>query len=271
MQTITSRNNPLIVETAKLKMKKYRDLKKSFIVEGKKLFGEALSAGMLPSCVFVCEDSAECFDFPFEKFNTVSVTREVYEKLTAEKSPQGILGVFPYGENIISIDNNEENSENFNNVKKVFKSVTNGYIIIENMQDSGNVGTVIRTALAFGIDAVICVSSAEVYNPKTMRAAMGALFRMKTVLCSDIVQAAEIVREGCKKIYAAALHNDSISIDEADFSVPCAVMIGNEGNGLTEKALEICDKSVIIPISVNSESLNAGVAAAIFMDHMRRG
>ena len=173
-------------------------------------------------------------------------------------------------ENGIAI-NNEENIENFNNVKEVFKSLTNGYSIIENMQDSGNVGTVIRTALAFGIDAVICVSSADVYNPKTMRAAMGALFRMKTVLCTDIEQAVKLVRTRCKSIYAAALHKDSISIDEADFSEPCAVMIGNEGNGLTDKAIELCDKTVIIPISENSESLNAGVAAAIFMDHMRRG
>ena len=138
------------------------------------------------------------------------------------------------------------------------------------MQDTGNVGTVIRTAMAFGIDAVICVDCADVYNPKTMRAAMGALFGMTTVICRDITQAVGFARRSCPKVYAAALSKNSISIDDADFSSPCAVIIGNEGNGLTDEAMALCDNNVIIPISETSESLNAGVAAAIFMDHMRR-
>ena len=270
MEIITSRKNSLVTEISKLKMKKYRDMSSRFVVEGEKLFSEAINAGLVPQYVFVCEDMVSAIDAPLERYNTVCVTREVYEKITTEKAPQGILGVFAYSENIIRCDDEQNENENFNKINEVFKLATNGYIIIENVQDTGNVGTIIRTALAFGIDAVLCVGSADVYNPKTMRAAMGALFGMKTIICRDIDQAVSLVRKSARGVYAAALSKTSISIDDADFSQPHAVMIGNEGNGLSERALSLCDNTVIIPISENSESLNAGIAAAIFMDHMRR-
>ncbi len=270
MEVITSRKNPLICEVSKLKMKKYRDISGRFVIEGEKLFFEAIKAGLVPWYVFVCEDFKDRLNFDIDSFKTISVTREVYEKITTEKSPQGILGVFPYAENIVRLDDEQNQGENFNKVNEVFKSATKGYIIIENVQDTGNVGTIIRTALALGIDAVVCVDCADVYNPKTMRAAMGALFSMNVVLCHDIVQAVQLVRRSVSSVYGAALCKESISIDDADFSASCAVMIGNEGNGLTDKAISLCDSSVIIPISEKSESLNAGIAAAIFMEHMRR-
>ncbi|MBE6687683.1 MAG: RNA methyltransferase [Ruminococcaceae bacterium] len=270
MESITSRKNPLILEISKLKMKKYRDEKALFIVEGKKLFSEAVKAGLVPKYVFLCDDASEEVEVCFDNCRTFSLTRQVYEKITTEKSPQGIMGVFPYGENIIRCNDDISENESFNKINEVFKSATNGYIIIENVQDPGNVGTIIRTALAFGIDAVLCVDGADVYNPKTMRAAMGALFGMKTVICRDIFQAVNFARKSTSAIYAAALDKTSISIDKADFSQPRAVMIGNEGNGLTAEALSVCDSRVIIPISDKSESLNAGIAAAVFMDHMRR-
>lgn len=270
MENITSRKNALVAEISKLKMKKYRDMSSRFVVEGEKLFVEAVNAGLVPLYVFVCEDTERKIEIPIDKFNTVRVTRQVYEKLTTEKSPQGILGVFEYSDNIIRCDDEQSETENFNKINEVFKFATNGYIIIENVQDTGNVGTIIRTALAFGIDAVLCVGGADVYNPKTMRAAMGALFGMKTVICRDIDQAVSFVRKSTGRVYAAALSKNSICIDEAEFSEPCAVVIGNEGNGLTDRALSLCDSTVIIPISEKSESLNAGIAAAIFMDYMRR-
>lgn len=262
---ITSRNNTIINNVSKLKMKKYRDELSLFVAEGEKLFAEAINSGLVPKYVFVSESSQDKYKSYTEEYNSYTVTREVYDKITNEKAPQGILGVFSSCDNIIY----EDNQKSFNKINELFNSVSNGYIIIENMQDTGNVGTVIRTALAFGIDAVICVGCADLYNSKTLRAAMGALFKMKIAVCNDIKTAVELSRKKCKNIYAAALHKDSISIKEADFKSPCAVMIGNEGRGLSETAMSLCDKSVIIPISENSESLNAGVAAAIFMDYMR--
>ncbi len=270
MEKITSRKNSIITETAKLKMKKYRDASACFTIEGKKLFAEAVNAGLVPRQVFVCEDEIENIKLLSDNSHTYVVTREVYEKITNEKSPQGIMGVFECHDNVIRFDDEQTKSKNFNKINEVFKFATNGYIIIENVQDAGNVGTVIRTALALGINAVLCVGCADLYNPKTMRAAMGALFKMPVIVCESTAQAVELCRRSCKKMYAAALAKDSISIDDTDFSQPCAVMIGNEGNGLSNEAISLCDGSVIIPISEQSESLNAAVAAAIFMDRMRR-
>lgn len=270
MDKITSRKNQIITEVAKLKMKKYRDISGKFTVEGEKLFAEAINAGLTPWYVFVCEDEIEKSKMTFDAYRTAAVTREVYDKITNEKSPQGVMGVFESAENIIRYDNEQNQNENFNKINEAFKFATNGYIIIENVQDTGNVGTVIRTALALGIDAVLCVGCADLYNPKTMRAAMGALFKLPVVVCDSVKTAVELCRRNCSRVYAAALSKNSVTIDEADFSNPCAVMIGNEGNGLTDEAISLCDESVIIPISEKSESLNAGVAAAIFMDRMRR-
>lgn len=269
MEKITSRKNALITEISKLKMKKYRDLLGQFIVEGTKLFFEAIKSGLEPIYVFVRDDADNINLTQIEQYNTFLVTGDVYEKITTEKSPQGILGVFCYASNVIRCDDEQSENENFNKINEVFKSVTNGYIIIENIQDTGNVGTIIRTALALGIDAVICVGCADIYNPKTLRASMGAAFAMKIVLCRDVKQAVDLVRINCSNVYAAALSKDSVSIYQADFSKPCAVMIGNEGNGLSQGAVSLCDKNVIIPISQQSESLNAGIAAAIFMEYMR--
>lgn len=143
-------------------------------------------------------------------------------------------------------------------------------IVLENVQDPGNVGTVIRTASAFGIDSVILVGDcADPYNFKTVRSAMGALFRQR-ILSVDLTGLGELLRTNGIKLYGAALSDLAEDIRKVDIR-SAAVAIGSEGQGLSKVFLESCDGQVIIPMLPHSESLNAAVAASVVMWEMNGG
>ena len=140
-------------------------------------------------------------------------------------------------------------------------------IVLENVQDPGNVGTVLRTADAFGMDLVVlCGACADPYNPKTVRASMGAVFRQSTVKC-DLPELPDILRG--LPLYGAALRPGGVDVRDLPEG-PLAVAIGNEGQGLSAALLDMCQGSTIIPMRPQAESLNAGVAAAVVMWEMYR-
>ncbi len=142
-------------------------------------------------------------------------------------------------------------------------------LILETVQDPGNVGTVIRTANAFGIDAVILSGEcADLYNPKTVRSTMGAIFRQR-VLTVDLPELKELLERNSLPLYGAALHHDSALLTEVTVG-NAAVAVGSEGRGLSEKLLSLCEKTLFIPMQPDSESLNAAVAASIIMWEMTR-
>jgi TrmH family RNA methyltransferase len=139
---------------------------------------------------------------------------------------------------------------------------------LENVQDPGNVGTVLRTANAFDIPAVVTVGDcADPYGPKAVRASMGAIFRQR--ICAAGIEDIEKARRNGMKVYGAALGDNCADIRTVSLK-NCAVAIGNEGGGLTEALLEACDGRIIIPMSPRSESLNAAAAAAVVMWEMVR-
>ena len=143
----------------------------------------------------------------------------------------------------------------------------NQAVILENVQDPGNVGTVIRTANAMNIPAVIlCGDCADQYHPRTVRASMGAVFRQKVYSISDTSQIKKIITG---KLYGAALSDSSVDVRTMNLT-GCSVAIGNEGNGLSQELIELCDELVIIPMNANSESLNASAAATVLMWEMAR-
>ena len=145
----------------------------------------------------------------------------------------------------------------------------NRAIVLENLQDPGNVGTVIRTANALAVDAVILVGScADLYNPKTVRATMGAIFR-QPVIQTDIDGLRAIAEKNALPIYGAALSDSASDIRETELK-RAAVAIGSEGQGLSRDFLDICSAQLIIPMDPDSESFNAAVAAAIVMWEMSR-
>ena len=140
-------------------------------------------------------------------------------------------------------------------------------LILEGVQDPGNVGTVIRTANAFGIEAVILTGGcADLYHPKTVRSTMGAIFR-QTVLEMDLFALKDYLRDQGLPLYGAALAEDALSIRDVSLH-DSAVAVGSEGRGLSAQLLALCDKKIIIPMAPDSESLNAAIAASVLMWEM---
>ncbi len=142
-------------------------------------------------------------------------------------------------------------------------------LVLETVQDPGNVGTVIRTANALGVDAVILTGEcADLYSPKTVRATMGAIFRQRVISCG-LDKLAAVLKKNDLKLYGAALSDRASDIRSLDVCAS-AVAVGSEGRGLSRELLDMCDGELIIPMQACSESLNAAVAAAIIMWEMAR-
>ena len=248
---ITSRTNPLICEIAKLSDKKYRDENKLFIFEGKKLLDEAVSANVDIKYIFYTEDNCDFFENKLLNICKNIISESVYAKITEEKSPEGILCVAKY------LDNSNKNVKiyNYNNYSKIF--------ILSSIRDPGNLGTIIRTARAFGIEELILSSDcADIYNSKTIRASMGALFRQKIIICEDLIETIQILKSNYK-IYAAVIENAE-DIRNIEFNNTCFVL-GNEGHGLSDDIINICDHRITIPMAGGMESLNVSAAAAVLM------
>ena len=251
MTEITSRKNKAVLDVVSLHSKKCRDEAGLFFTEGAKLLEEASSAGRMPVRVFVTESFLTSHKSIAElDTEVIKVTEEVYDKMTDENSPEGVLAVFE---------------------KRIPDSSAKDscILLLESIQDPGNLGTLLRCAVAFGVREVLTVGCADLYGPKTVRSTMGAVFKMPCRAFDDIDTAVSYAREHCSTVIATALHADSVSIEEADTS-RAVIMIGSEGRGLSERAIELSDKKVIIPIE-NIESLNASVAGAICMyDSMQK-
>ncbi len=245
---ITSRKNETVIRTAALLKRGERNERRAFITEGMKLFLEAHSAGFCPSEVFVREDFLKTPDGKrFVSLNrcekTYTVTREVYDKMTDESSPEGLLCVF----------------EQF--ALTPFKNSV--ILLLEDIRDPGNLGTILRSAAAFGAREVVGTGCSDGFSPKTVRATMGALFRLPYTSFDTLEEAVSYVKGTTDKLYAACLSERACDIAEVDTSTAC-VMIGNEGHGLSAEAVKHCEREVIIPIEA-VESLNASTAASIIL------
>lgn len=259
---ITSRANPLIVSTAALSEKKYRDRYGCFVFEGRKLFGDALASKAEIVNVFLREDVSRelVSELPPEKVTVV--TQSVYDKLSGEKSPEGILCVakhIDFLHKFVTIYNYDGN-------------VGKTRFMAAQIRDPGNLGTMIRNANALGIDELIISSDcADIYNRRTVRAAMGALFRQKITVCTDISSAIDALRKNGYRVRAAALGGASVKLTDTDIDGRDCFLVGNEGHGLDKDLIGRCDGSVIIPMRDGSESLNAAAAAAILMWETGKG
>jgi TrmH family RNA methyltransferase len=224
--------------------REYRRECGEFLCDGKKLLDEALKNGAQVTCVFTVQE----IDIPTDTPSYL-VPQELIDSVSPMKSPQNVL---------------------FSCRMPEPADLSSGgrHIVLENIQDPGNVGTVIRTAGAFYIDSVILVGAcADPYNPKTVRATMGAIFRQK-VIETDYDGLDELKMSGVK-LYGAYLGENCRDVRDADLN-SSAVCIGSEGRGLTEKLLNMCDENIIIPMNPLCESLNAAVAASVMMWEMTR-
>lgn len=247
---ITSRKNSIVQHLRSLAREgEYRREKGEFLCDGAKLLQEALSSGAKVKTVLYCGEPPEKTTPTEEIF---SCTADIMEYASPLKNSPG--PVFS-----VAIPKQSDHSP-----------LNGSVLVLENVQDPGNVGTVLRTANALGVGTVILTGDcADIYNPKTVRATMGAIFRQR-VLELDLTGLKDYVNQNNLKLYGAALSETAADIRDVELSC-AAVAIGSEGRGLSSELLEMCDGCVIIPMVPGSESLNAGVAASIAAWEMCRG
>ena len=266
-EVISSRNNPTVKWAASLSDKKGRDAEKAFIVEGKKLVFEALDNFLPVKHIFVAESKKDLY-FPEimrffkEKFyegTKISVLSDsAFEKISTEKAPQGIISVIKYLDFFRELDIIYK--EDF------FLLPGERAIALSSVRDPGNLGSVIRSAVAFGADHIIASRDcADIYNPKTVRAAMGSLFKVKITYVSSLFDFVNVAISNGRRVFAAELSDNARSLSDIELENSDIFVIGNEGHGIDKELSCIATSSVYIPISSKTESLNAAVAAGIFM------
>ena len=239
---VISVNNGAYIKAVKLKDKKYRDEYGLMLVEGEKLVKDALKYGYEAESIFLTEGKqTELYD----SIKRYTVTDRMMKRLSAKTTPQGIVALIRKKPNEPKIPEGKS-------------------LILENIQDPGNLGTIIRTADAAGFAGVLmspgCV---DLYNPKTVRSSMGSFFNIpvKTDMGYDELYA---LKEKGFNLYCGALRDDSVAYTDVDFSMPSVIIIGNEANGVSNEILDMAEH-IIIPIYGHAESLNAAVAGGIIM------
>ena len=245
MDTVTSRHDALVRRFRQLcRDRVFRRERGEFVCDGTKLLDEALSAGADIGAVLFRESGARPDLSTLKNVPTAVLSDEVFTWVSPlENSPGPLFSV---------------------KIEPLSTRSPERVIVLENLQDPGNVGTVLRTAAALGIDLVILTGEcADPYNPKTVRSAMGALFRQP--FAEMPLSALKAALDGWGlPLYGAALSPEARDVRTLRL-VPAALAVGNEGHGLSEELLAACDEMIIIPMTPGSESLNAAVAASILM------
>ena len=246
METITSRQNPLCTHLRKLSSSAaYRRQCGEFLCDSPKLLQEALLWGSELHTVVVTAGT-EAPPLP-KGVRLVEVPADVMKSVSPMETPQGTL--------FTCAIHTEPLPEMLAGRR---------YVVLDTLQDPGNVGTILRTADAFHADGMFLVNGcADLYNPKTLRATMGAVFRCPVWTVGAEELSALLKRNGIP-LYGAALREDTLDARAADYS-RCAIAIGSEGRGLTESVLALCDRTIKIPMSEHCESLNAAAAATVLL------
>ena len=251
MEKITSRANSLLVHMKKLAASAaYRREQGVYLCDSPKLLAEALKWHAPVREIAVTVGTA-LPPIP-EGIRAVEVPEDVMASISPMKSPQGALFTvaLPSGEVPATLPGSR-------------------YMVLDGVQDPGNVGTILRTADDFDCDGVFLVNAcADPYSPKTARATMGAVFRRDVYQCTADELCALLQKCGLP-LYGTALRNDTVSLRDAELS-RAAVAIGSEGRGLSAEILSKCEKTIKIPMSPRCESLNAAVAASVVLWEMYR-
>ena len=246
MERITSRTNPLMTHIRKLAASRsYREKTGEYLGDGVKLLEEAVRwRADLTAVVFTADTPLPPLP---ETVRAVEIPADVMRSVSPMEAPQGALFVArrPAAGLPDRLDGRR-------------------YLALEGVQDPGNVGTILRTADAFEADGLFLLEGcADLYNPKTVRASMGAVFRRPAWHCT-LAQLLPLLKAAGLPLYGAALRADTVDVRAVDLRRG-VVLVGSEGHGLSEAALAACDRTVKIPMSPRCESLNAAVAAATLL------
>ena len=234
---ITSLNNPTIKEISKLKNKKYRDLTNTYLVEGDHLVEEAYKNNLLIKIILL-EDTICNYDI--EK---IYVTKEVMKKLTELDTPNKIIGIVK---------------------KNTPLPIGNKILILDNIQDPGNLGTIIRSSVAFDIDTIVLSpNTVDIYNPKVIRSTQGMIF-YTNIITLELKEFINEIKTKNYTIFGTDVRNGK-NIKEITLPEKFALVLGNEGQGVSKEIESLCDDNIYIKMSSKCESLNVSVATSILL------
>jgi TrmH family RNA methyltransferase len=268
-EVIRSRQNRNLVELCKLTERKARQNGRIFRFDGIKLLEEAVAKSLEIVTVFLRESDAEKIldglqnrlkNLDFDKIGKILVVAdEVFDRVSEEKSPEGVITIAKY------IDKFQKNVTIYNSAD-FLKMKNERIVLLESVRDPSNIGAVIRSAAAFGVDRLILSEDcADIYHPRAVRASMGTLFDQRIDRVSDLPAVISQLRENGRRVFAAALDASAARLGEFAPATGDCVVIGNEGHGLSAKTIDACTGCVMIPMSDRAESLNAAVAASVLM------
>ena len=253
MQRITSKDNNLIKHIKKLKDKKERDKSGEYIVDGVKLIKEAIQEGVKIKQIIISEDANKAdyiekqLKYEIAKQECISVPENIFNLLSDVENPQGILAVVEKANTEKYIDYSEDI-----------------IVALDDLQDPGNLGTILRTVDSVGLKQIlVSKGTADAFNPKVVRSTMGAIFRVKVIECENLKKTLEEVKKHKYDILVTELGANK-SIYDIKMTKK-AIVIGNEANGVSEEIKNIASEKVIIPMLGKTESLNASIATGVIL------
>lgn len=253
---IVSEANQQIKEIIKLqKQSKYRYKKVQFVTEGLKMLSEAAKCGCLKKIYISNFIMAKIQDIPtlvdfLKKYPYEVVEDKIFKNISDTVTTQGILGIAQMPEY---------------NIETILNDDRHMWLLLDRIRDPGNLGTIMRTAEGAGISAIIMnKGTVDLFNPKTIRSTMGAIFRMSFIYVDDLTDIIKKIKNNGYNVYGMAMKG-SVVYDKKDYTKGAGIVIGSEADGLSENILEYISGTIRIPMEGDIESLNAAVAAAVVM------
>lgn len=253
MQIISSKDNELVKHIKKLKDKKYRDESNEYIVEGVKLIEEAVKENAKIKKIIICEDTTRTYEIPtsvmleIAKYECIYVTDKIFSSITQVTNPQGVMAI---------IEKNNQNQE--------IDFSQDIIVVLDDVQDPGNLGTILRTVDSIGLNQIIVSKgTADSFNPKVVRSTMGAIFRINIIETENLKETIKTIKKHHYKLMVTSLQTEN-SIYDIDFRKKI-IVIGNESNGVSQEIQDMADEKAKIHMLGKTESLNASVAAGIVM------
>ena len=240
---ITSPDNQTLKLVRKLGQKKWRYREEKFVIESYKMLEEAIQTNLVIDCLILREDRADAYMDKFSEIeNALLLDAKLFNSLSTLETPDGFMAIVHF--------------------PKLETRAAERVLLLDRLQDPGNLGTIIRSAEAFGFENIFLLNSVDPYNDKSLRASMGSVFR---VVCQQIKEddLADLARD--YRFYAADM--DGKNYKEVTYHKPLCLVIGNEAGGISDKLMEISEK-IAIPMQGQIESLNAAISAAVLMASM---
>ena len=253
MNIISSKDNELVKNVKKLKDKKYRDLENVYIVEGIKMVKEAILENVSIRQIIICDDCEKSdliskeMMYEIAKYDCIYVTNKIFKYITEVQTPQGVMAIIE--------KNNKDKEINYNE---------DIIVALDDIQDPGNLGTILRTVDSIGLSQIlVSKGTADPYNPKVVRSTMGAIYRVKVIECDNLKETLKEIKKNKFKILVTSL-DDSKSVYDIKYYKK-VIIIGNEANGVEEEIVKLADEKIKIPMLGKTESLNASVATGVVL------